>query len=107
MVDRYDRGSNHKGSSGITACLSNHIHRPIKPIPVLPAILPTALARLESKQQALIFGHAMPMPLVIHTREYGSSESYAQLVNRAPGRRSQQGMETTEERPEREIAELF
>ena len=65
------------------------------------------LARLESKQQALIFGHALPMPVVIHTREYGSLESYAQLVKRAPGRQPHQGTETPEERLEREIAELF
>ena len=65
------------------------------------------LARLESKQQALIFGHALPMPVVIHTREYGSPESYAQLVKRAPGRQPHQGTETPEERLEREIAELF
>tara|TARA_Y100000588_G_scaffold194725_1_gene208855 strand:- start:330 stop:1934 length:1605 start_codon:yes stop_codon:yes gene_type:complete len=34
------------------------------------------LSRLESKQQALIFGHGVPMPIVIQTREYGSSDSY-------------------------------
>jgi len=33
------------------------------------------LARLESKQQALIFGHAVPMPVVVRTRDYGT-ESY-------------------------------
>ncbi|MDZ4230459.1 MAG: ATP-binding protein, partial [Dehalococcoidales bacterium] len=38
--------------------------------------LKSVLARLESKQQALIFGHAVPMPVVIRTREYGSAESY-------------------------------
>ena len=68
------------------------------------------LARLDSKQQALIFGHALPMPVVIRTREYGSSESYAQLVRRmpgVPGRRHQQGTETPEDRLEREIVELF
>ena len=67
------------------------------------------LARLESKQQALIFGHALPMPVVVQTREYGSSESYAQL-SRGPRRRSRkttEATETTEERLEREIAELF
>jgi hypothetical protein len=37
------------------------------------------LAKLESKQQALIFGHAVPMPVVIQTREYGSVESYREL----------------------------
>jgi DNA helicase HerA-like ATPase len=35
------------------------------------------LARLESVQQALLFGHALPMPVVVRTREYGSPESYA------------------------------
>jgi len=38
--------------------------------------LKSVLARLESKQQALIFGHAVPMPVVIKTREYGSAQSY-------------------------------
>jgi hypothetical protein len=41
--------------------------------------LRAVLARLESKQQALILGHAVPMPLVIRTREYGSPESYKAL----------------------------
>ncbi len=73
------------------------------------------LARLDSKQQALIFGHALPMPVVVRTREYGSAESYAQLGRRWPARPSRQGsdesrvfdMETPEQRLEREIAELF
>jgi len=38
--------------------------------------LKSVLSRLESRQQALIFGHAVPMPVVIRTREYGSAESY-------------------------------
>jgi len=38
--------------------------------------LRSVLSRLESRQQALIFGHAVPMPVVIQTREYGSLESY-------------------------------
>lgn len=37
------------------------------------------LARLESVQQALLFGHALPMPVVVRTREYGTPESYAQF----------------------------
>jgi len=65
------------------------------------------LARLEPKQQALIYGHALPMPVVISTREYGSEESYARLVNRASGRDDEDGTETPEERLEREIKELF
>jgi hypothetical protein len=42
--------------------------------------LKSVLARLESKQQALIFGHAVPMPVVIRTREYGSAESYKDFM---------------------------
>ena len=38
--------------------------------------LKSVLSRLETKQQALIFGHAVPMPVVIKTREYGSADSY-------------------------------
>jgi DNA helicase HerA-like ATPase len=38
--------------------------------------LRSVLARLEPKQQVLIFGHSVPMPVVVRTREYGSSESY-------------------------------
>jgi DNA helicase HerA-like ATPase len=38
--------------------------------------LKSVLARLAPKQQALIFGHAVPMPVPIKTREYGSAESY-------------------------------
>ena len=41
--------------------------------------LRSVLARLESKQQALVFGHAVPMPVVFQTREYGSAESYREL----------------------------
>ncbi|MDZ4245825.1 MAG: ATP-binding protein, partial [Dehalococcoidia bacterium] len=38
--------------------------------------LKAVLSRLETRQQALIFGHAVPMPVVIKTREYGTPESY-------------------------------
>ncbi|MDP2948147.1 MAG: ATP-binding protein, partial [Chloroflexota bacterium] len=38
--------------------------------------LKSVLARLESRQQALIFGHAVPMPVVVRTEEYGSEASY-------------------------------
>jgi DNA helicase HerA-like ATPase len=43
--------------------------------------LKSVLARLESKQQALIFGHAVPMPVVIRTREYGSPQSYQEFLS--------------------------
>jgi len=41
--------------------------------------LKTVLSKLEAKQQALIFGHALPMPVVVKTREYGSAESYKEF----------------------------
>ena len=74
------------------------------------------LARLEPKQQALIFGHALPMPLVVRTREYGAAESYASLsrtpdvpVQQGPVHQGpqHQGMESQEQGLEREIEELF
>jgi DNA helicase HerA-like ATPase len=40
--------------------------------------LRTVLAGLDSKQQALIFGHAVPMPVVVKTRTY--DESFYQSV---------------------------
>ena len=65
--------------------------------------LRTVLSRLESTQQALVFGHAVPMPVVVHTREYGSAQSYAELAQR-PARRSKDGPH----RPlEEEIRDLF
>jgi len=36
------------------------------------------LAKLDSKQQALIFGHAVPMPVVVRVKDYGTPESYQQ-----------------------------
>ena len=41
--------------------------------------LKTVLSKLEARQQALIFGHALPMPVVVKTREYGSAESYREF----------------------------
>ena len=38
--------------------------------------LRSVLARLAPKQQALIFGHSVPMPVAFQPREYGSKESY-------------------------------
>ena len=68
------------------------------------------LARLDAKQQALIFGHALPMPVVIQTRDYGTPESYAELAGRVrvnPAAAEAVPGETREERLEREIDELF
>ncbi len=74
--------------------------------------LRSVLTRLEEKQQALIFGHAVPMPVVVHTREYGSPESYALLTARVgaavPSQvHSEETATEQNERLEREIDELF
>jgi len=37
------------------------------------------LARLDTRQQALIMGHAVPMPVVVQTRSYGTAEFYAEM----------------------------
>ena len=41
--------------------------------------LRAVLSKLAPKQQALVFGHAVPMPVPIRTREYGSAESYKEF----------------------------
>ncbi|MDP6347103.1 MAG: ATP-binding protein [Dehalococcoidia bacterium] len=41
--------------------------------------LRTVLSRLNPKRQALILGHAVPMPVVVQVREYGSPDSYRDL----------------------------
>ena len=68
------------------------------------------LSRLEPKQQALIFGHALPMPVVIHTRSY-DEDFYAQIHQRPVAGDGYQTGETTGETPqerlERQINELF
>ena len=61
--------------------------------------LRSVLARLESKQQALVFGHAVPMPVVVQTREYGSAESYSELGFKEPAEQKAQ--------MERDVADLF
>ena len=48
------------------------------------------LAKLAAKQQALIFGHAVPMPVAFSPREYGSRESYKDFM---PPERSEKAVE--------------
>ena len=64
------------------------------------------ISRLEAKQQSLIFGDALPMPVVVHTRSYDET-FYSQLEYGAGSRRSVVPGETSAERMEREINELF
>ncbi|MBI4267604.1 MAG: ATP-binding protein [Chloroflexi bacterium] len=59
--------------------------------------LKSVLARLESRQQALIFGHAVPVPVVVRTREYGSAESYKELMSGRGSNIQEQADKDTEE----------
>jgi DNA helicase HerA-like ATPase len=43
--------------------------------------LKNVLSRLGSVQQALLVGHALPMPIVVKTKEYGTPESYLRLAS--------------------------
>ncbi len=61
--------------------------------------LKAVLSRLDSKQQALIFGHAVPMPVVVRTREYGSAQSYKELTGG--------GQAGDREQAEKDIEELW
>jgi hypothetical protein len=40
--------------------------------------LRSVLAKLDSKQQALVLGHAVPMPVVVRTRPY-DQQFYAEI----------------------------
>ena len=51
--------------------------------------LRSVLAKLDSKQQALILGHAVPMPVVVRTRAY-DQEFYAEIGDSDWGERSDQ-----------------
>ncbi len=59
--------------------------------------LKSVLSRLESRQQALIFGHAVPMPAPIRIREYGSAQSYQDFTSG----------EQIKEQTEKDIEELW
>ena len=71
--------------------------------------LRNVLAHLDSKQQALVFGHAVPMPVVVRPRDYDAS-FYAEMALPA-GAAAAAGAallsETDAERMQREIDELF
>jgi len=59
--------------------------------------LKSVLAKLAPKQQALIFGHAVPMPVPIKTRDWGTPESYKEFLS----------TEGTGEQAEKDIKELW
>ena len=54
--------------------------------------LRAVLAKLETKQQALIFGHAVPMPVVVRTRHYGP-DTYGEFGDRSLVERQKQALE--------------
>jgi len=58
--------------------------------------LRSVLSRLESKQQALVFGHALPLPVVVRIREYGAS--FYETI---------QGGGDSDEEKKRKVDELF
>jgi hypothetical protein len=51
---------------------------------------------LESKQQALVFGHALPLPVVVRVREYGTA--FYETI---------QGGGDSDEEKKRKVDELF
>ncbi len=65
--------------------------------------LRSVLARLEAKQQALVFGHGLPLPVVVRTREYGA-ELYESLGR---GENVTQSGISAADQLERELNELF
>ena len=58
--------------------------------------LRSVLSRLEAKQQALVFGHALPLPVVVRIREYGPK--FYETVG---------GGADSEEEKKRKVDELF
>ena len=68
--------------------------------------LRNVLARLDSKQQALVFGHAVPMPVVVRPRDYDET-FYADMTLPAGLAGVAALQETETERMQREIDELF
>ncbi|MGB3541386.1 ATP-binding protein, partial [Rubrivirga sp.] len=63
--------------------------------------LRTILASLDSKQQALLLGHAVPMPITIRTRDYGP-DFFQAMKAKAGGLVSESAAEM-----QQEIGELF
>ncbi len=61
--------------------------------------LKSVLAKLASKQQALIFGHAVPMPVAFRPCEYGSAESYKRFTA--------SGGDSSQEQAAKDIEELW
>jgi uncharacterized protein len=67
--------------------------------------LKQVLASLDSKQQALVMGHAVPMPVVVRTRPY--DEAFYKAVQRPPSRRGATILTLPERTSQEEVDELF
>lgn len=61
--------------------------------------LRTVLSRLEKRQQALVFGHSVPMPVVVEAEAYGTPEYYRRFGFRDEAERQKE--------VEKDIADLF
>jgi DNA helicase HerA-like ATPase len=61
--------------------------------------LKSVLAKLATKQQALIFGHSVPMPVAFQPCEYGSAESYKRFTA--------SGGDSNQEQAAKDIEELW
>ena len=68
--------------------------------------LRNVLARLDSKQQALVFGHAVPMPVVVRPRDYDEA-FYSEMGGPPIGTAASMFAESDADRMQREIDELF
>ena len=68
--------------------------------------LRNVLSRLDSKQQALVFGHAVPLPVVVRPRDYNET-FYADIGGASGVAVSGTLAEAEAERMQREIDELF
>ena len=55
------------------------------------------IASLNSQQQCLIFGHALPMPVVVNTRNYGTDESYREFGIKGADELRLQALEDTKD----------
>lgn len=68
--------------------------------------LKAVLASLDSKQQALVLGHAVPMPVVVRTRPYDDA-LYAAVQRREPRRAAPLAAPTPVLTPQEAVDELF
>lgn len=69
--------------------------------------LRSVLARLDSKQQAILLGHAVPMPVVVRTRDYGEKFYSEVAIARTRSRAEPNGEPRDPKARLKEIEDLF